>query len=88
MSDRRHIRTVQRDLDYLITLLERIGGGDRTRIEISVDGRDVVAQLMADRVTVPLTARGNTPTKAIRGLRDEIERVHEERRQRRKAGST
>lgn len=73
-----NIRTIQRDLDWLTRLLERMGTRRPARLELSVDGGDVIVQLMADHIPKPLVGRGDTPTKAIRDLRDEIVRFAEQ----------
>lgn len=67
-------RTVATDLEYLMLTVRELSpkGKQPARIELSIDGDEIVAIVMSDMVPVPLAARGLTANAALRGLVDEI----------------
>lgn len=73
----RRNRTTATDLAYLMEVVGDLSpkGMQPARIELSLDGPQVVAIVMADRVPTPLAARGRSGPLAIRALVDEIHRV-------------
>ena len=77
--------TTDADLLVLVELLAELPGLTPARLELSFEDGIVTAQVMADKIAVPLAAQGADAPAALRALVEAVEQAAKERRRRRRA---
>ena len=77
--------TTDADLRVLVKLLAELPGLTPARLELSIEDGIVTAQVMADKIAVPLAAQGADAPAALRALVEAVEQAANERRRRRPA---
>ncbi|MGA2455469.1 MAG: hypothetical protein ABSG93_18330 [Solirubrobacteraceae bacterium] len=77
--------TTDADLRVLVKLLAELPGLTPARLELSIEDGIVTAQVMADKIAVPLAAQGADAPTALRELVEAVEQAAKERRRRRRA---
>jgi hypothetical protein len=73
------------DLRVLLKLLAELPGLTPARLELSIEDGIVTAQVMADKIAVPLAAQGADAPAALRALVEEVEQAAKQRRRGRRA---
>ena len=81
--------TTDDDLRVLVKLLAELPLGlTPARLELSIEDGIVTAQVMADKIAVPLAGQGADAPAALRALVERVEQAAKERRRRRRAKPT
>jgi ribosome-associated translation inhibitor RaiA len=62
------------DLGRVLKVLAELPGLTPARLELSIEDADVTAQIMADKIAVPLVGHGSDAPTAIRSLVECMER--------------
>ncbi|HEY5389884.1 MAG TPA: hypothetical protein VIJ83_04960, partial [Solirubrobacteraceae bacterium] len=79
-------KVMRADLALLLDLLPDLQGLTPARVELSLEDGRVVAQIMADRIAVPLAGAGEDAPAALRELVLTVERAAKAARRRRAKG--
>jgi hypothetical protein len=79
---------VEDTLAFLMALLPDLQGLTSARLELSIEDGRVTAQIMADRIAVPLVGAGEDAPAALGELVEAVEQAAKEGRRRRRAKRT
>jgi hypothetical protein len=80
--------TTDADLRVLLELLAELPGLTPARLELSTEDGIVTAQIMADKLAVPLASHGADAPAALRALVEAAEQAAKNRRRRRRPKPT